>query len=228
MKRFCKIAAFCLALVMAAVIACGCGAKENYDEALAAVKAGCDKFLAVDIGNIFTYKTVKVENEIEGLIWNGSEETNVKFSKDGEDHDFFLRRYVYIGAQEPTLDSYYSFEKVGDTMVELINGVGGVAQTAPEIFTDVYLDFESSDIKSAEVKNLGKGEWEYKFVMSGEFANGFDREENGAKFDCTSVVLVYYIDVMSNLSNITKEYTYTLTYEGESQTVVEFFDIKTE
>ena len=58
MKRFCKIAAFCLVLVMAAVIACGCGAKENYDEAIAAVKTGCEKTLAKESGDIYVYKMI--------------------------------------------------------------------------------------------------------------------------------------------------------------------------
>ena len=228
MKRFCKIAAFCLAFVMITIVAVGCGNKRNFDDSVAFVKAGCDKIITADVGNIFTYKTVMAEKQIEGLIEDGSEETNVKFSRNGEDYDFLLRRYVYSGGEAAALVSQYSFEKVGETMVELVNGVGGLAESAPEIFTEVYLNFESADIESAQVKDLGKGEWEYKFLMSEKFANGFDREENGANFDCTKVVLVYYVDVMSNLSNITKEYTYTFTYEGESQTVVEFFDIKTE
>lgn len=231
MNKLHRIAAVAVALVMASTLLVGCGGRneEDIQNKISTVAKGCEKIIASESGDIFTYATLKVEKEIEGLFKNCSSETYVKYFLNGDSLDFSLSETYYTMEDEQKVaGDTYVFEKEGDLMVEFKNEVGDYAQTAPDIFEEIRIDFESADVESAAAEKLGKGVSRYTFVMTDDFANGFDREGNGDSVDCTKVVYTYDIDVMSILSKITKEYTYTLTHGGESQEMVIFVDIKTE
>lgn len=231
MNKLQRIAAFGAALVMASTLLAGCGSRNEKDiqSKISIVAEGCEKTLASESGDIATYETLKVEKEIDGVIKNSSSETYVKYFLGADGLDFSLSKSYYtMKDEQKVVGDTYTFEKEGDVMIELTNGVGAYAQSAPDIFEEIRIDFESTDVERAKAEKLGKGVSKYTFVMTDDFANSFDREENGDSLDCTKVVYTYDVDVMSILSNITKEYTYTLTHGGETQEIVIFVDIKPE
>lgn len=232
MNKLHKIAALAVALIISSTLFLGCDSakiEEQKASNISAVKVGCDKTLAKETGDISVYQMLKVEKEIDGVVKNVSEETYAKYVKTENGTDFSLTKYIYdIIDEEPVATEVHTVEKIGDQIIELKNGVGDFVDSAPDIFEEIYINFDSTEVASTALEDLGKGVNRYTFVMTDDYANSFDRGENGDSVDCTKVVFTYDVDVMSVLSKITKEYTYTLTYGGETQEMVIFVDIKTE
>lgn len=224
MNRLYRIAALGAALALASTVLVGCRNEKDISEKLSIISESCEKTVTQESGEILIYKTLKVDTDIEGVAENSSEETYIKYANNTGDPDFTINRTSTVNASEQS--SSYEFVKEGDILIELYDGVGNFAQTAPDIFEGIRLDFDVSDIESIEVTSLSKGVKEYNILMTDEYADTFDSESDGTVIDCTKVVYCYYIDSMLELSNILRETTSTLTHNGESQTMVEFIDAK--
>ncbi len=223
MNRFAKCAALGLALILSSTAIFGCQSKVDYTEKLEFLTEVSDKALNIAEGEILIVETRAVEKEIEGVAQDVKIETSVLFWGGPDNPDFELKRtesYSTTGVYNK-----YTFVKSNDQMLELFNGVGTNEVTeAPDIFEAFEIDFGTDEISELEVIDVEKLNDCYALTMTDDYVNKFDTEVDGAKFDCTSVVISYYIDSLDRLTKRTCEITYTLTVNGESQTVTTFIE----
>ena len=224
MNRFFRIVSLGAALCVGAALLVGCRDEKDISEKLELISEGCSKAISDESGEILVYKTVRFQNDVEGVLDSSIEETYVRFANNAGAPDFELTRDTTMSVSGDV--SSYQFLKEGETMIELFNGSGGYATEAPDIFEEFYVDFEAADIESVKVTVKEKGFKEYRLMMTSSYANSFDTESDGLTKDCTSVIYCYYIDNYTNLSNILREFVYTVTYDGEAQRLVEFIDAK--
>ncbi len=225
MNRFIKGAALGLALVLSSAAFFGCQSKADISEEFEFVTGVSDKALSINEGEILVNETVTAEKDIEGVVQSKDIETYITFSNGPEAPDFELQRTEVLAASSDVI-SEYTFVKSGETMLELFDGVGDYATEAPDIYESFAIDFGTDEISELEVTGAEKGNDCYMMTMTSEYADKLDAESDGAKFDCTSVVICYYIDSLDRLTKRTCEITYTLTADGESQTVTRFIDSK--
>lgn len=225
MKALLRTAALLAAFVLVCTMS-ACGRNEAaIAESLDAVKESCKVEAEAKSGEICIYKTIKLDTDIEGIAQNSSIETYIKYVNETGDPDFALTETTKIATSNNS--STRTFEKEGELMLELVDGVGNFATEAPDIFEELHANFEVQDVESSDVVATGyKGIKEYKFVMTSEYANSFDTERDGAVLDCIAVKYTYSIDGSKDIATILREYTYTITYDGQSQTLVEVVDVK--
>lgn len=224
MNRFLKTVSLIMALLIGAVLFVGCRNEKEIAEKLALVFEAFDKATTEESGEILIYKTVKLEKDIPGVLVNTSEDTFVQFRNNIDAPDFDLTRdYSESGAEKSV---QYKFSKEGELMVELVDGMGVYAEVAPDIFEEFKLSFTAADVDYIEITTKEKGFKEYKFYMTEAYINTFDSEADGLTKDCTDIAYGYYVDNYKNLSNVLREYVYTVTYNGEAQQLIEFVDAK--
>ena len=224
MNRYIKGAALGLAFILSSTIFCGCQNETNIADKLAIVTEISDKALSISEGEILIKETVTAEKDIEGVAQSMDIETYVRFTSGPEAPDFELERSQLITSTGDC--SEYNFVKSGETLLELFDGVGDYADEAPDIYETFNIDFGVDEISEFEVIDAEKGNDCYKMTMTPEYADKYDTESDGAKFDCTSVVICYYIDSVDRFTKRTCEITFTLTVDGESQTVTRFIESK--
>ena len=222
MNKFLRGACFAAALVISASTLFGC--KKDISEELSIITEVSDEALGITEGEILVNETIKVEKAIEGVVQNGNIETYVVFSNGPENPDFELQRNEYAGDSE--IAPVYTFVKSGEIMFELFDGVGEEVDTAPDIYEALRIDFDADDIKSLESSIAEKGNTCYTLTMIGDYADKYDSSADGADFDCTEVVICYYINSLGKLTKRTCEITSTLTVNGEAQTVTRFIESK--
>ncbi len=224
MNRFLKTVSLIMALLIGTVLFVGCRNEKEIAEKLELVFEASEKAITDESGEILIYKTVKLDKDIADVLVNTSEDTFVQFRNNIDEPDFDLTRdYSESGAEKST---QYKFSKEGDLMVETFDGMGAYAEVAPDIFEEFRLTFTAQDVDYIEITTKEKGFKEYKFYMGKSYVNTFDSEADDLKKDCTDIVYGYYVDNYKNLSNVLREYVYTVTYNGESQTLIEFIDAK--
>lgn len=224
MNRFLKMLSLALVLLIGVALFAGCRNEKDISEKLDLIFEACDKAIGDESGEILIHKTVKLNTDIEDILESSTEETFVQFRNNSGEPDFNLTR-DYSATNSDSV-SNYEFAKEGEVMIELFDGSGDYATEAPDIFEEFRVKFTASDVESIEITTQEKGFKEYKLYMKSSYANGFDSEADGLTKDCISVAYCYYVDNYKNLSNILREYVYTVTYEGESQELVEFIDAK--
>ncbi len=222
MNRFLRGASFAAALIISASTLFGCG--KDFSEELTLINQLSDTVMSVEAGEILINETVTLEKDITGVEESRAIETYVRFSNGPESPDFELEKNEWITATGE--NTVYTFVKSGETMFELFDGVGGYAEEAPDIYETLRIDFDAEDITDLEVSNAEKGNDCYKLTMTGDYANKFDKESDGVKFDCTNVVICYYIDSLGNFTKRTCEITTALTADGETQTMTQFIEAK--
>ena len=224
MNRFLKIVSLGMALFIGATLLVGCRDEKDITQKIELVFEASDKAISDENGEILIYKTVKLDKDIEGVLVNTSEDTFVQFRNNIDEPDFELTRdYSESGAEKST---QYQFVKEGDVMIELFDGRGDYAEVAPDIFEEFKLTFTAADVDYIEVTAKEKGFKEYKFYMTEAYINTFDSEADGLTKDCTDIAYGYYVNNYKNLSNVLREYVYTVTYNGEAQQLIEFVDAK--
>ena len=224
MNRLIKGAALGLALVLSSTAFFGCQSKADISEKFEFVTGVSDKALSVTEGEILVNETVTAQKDIEGIVQSKDIETYITFSNGPEAPDFELQRTEVLASSGDR--SEYTFVKSGETMLELFDGVGDYATEAPDIYESFAIDFGTDEISELEVTDAEKGNDCYMMTMTSEYADKLDTESDGTKLDCTSVIICYYIDSLERLTKRTCEITYTLTLDGESQTVSRFIDSK--
>ena len=224
MNRFLKMLSLALALLVGAMLLASCRNEKDISEKLDLIFEACDKAIGDESGELLIHKTVKLDADIEDVLESSTEETFVQFRNNSGDPDFNLTR-DYSSKNSANV-SNYEFAKEGDVMIELFDGSGNYVTEAPDIFEEFKVKFTASDVDEMVVTPKEKGFKEYKFYMKAAYANGFDTESDGLKKDCVGVAYCYYVDNYKNLSNILREYVYTVTYGEESQKLTEFIDAK--
>ncbi|MBQ8249710.1 MAG: hypothetical protein IJY93_07530 [Clostridia bacterium] len=224
MNRFAKCAALGLALVLSSTAIFGCQSKAEVSEKLEYVTGISNKALNISEGEILVNEKVTVEKVIEGIAQNKDIETYIVFTNGPEAPDFELQKNETLA--DTGEYSVYTFVKSGETMIELFDGVGDVAVEAPDIYEALRVDFSADEISKLEVTKAEKLNDCYKMTMVSEYADKYDTETDGVTYDCTSLVICYYIDSVERLTKRTCEITYTLTVNGESQTVTRFIESK--
>ena len=231
MNRFLRGASLAAALIVSTSMFFACGNnpngkinKKDFEEKLTFINEVSDKALNIEKGEILVNETVTLENDIESVAKNRTIETYVRFSNGPEMPDFELEKTTCLKGSEDV--ERYTFVKSGETMFELFNGVGEYAEEAPDIYEALRIDFDVDSIKNIEVLDAEKGNDCYKLTMVNEYANKFDKDSDGVKFDCTEVIISYYVDSLGHFTKRTCEITTTLIANGESQSMTQFIEAK--
>ena len=223
MSKTVRIAALGATVLLAVSAFLACGGNAQITDSYKIIKESTEKALENESGEILVYEMNTAAKDIEGYSLNTSSETYIRYTGT-ESPDFDLnatRTDIASGETEA-----YELIKDGDNVLELLNGQGEFVEDAelPDIFELFRVEYDTSDIKSVEIKYMEKGVQLYALTMSGKYADKFDTEADGVVTDCTGVVLSYYINSVKELQKVVCEYTSTVTVNGESAEVVKAID----
>lgn len=191
---------------------------EYYD----VVKASSEWAVSLESGEILVHESVTVDENIEGGYVNRSSETYVRFSGENAS-DFELKSTSSVdGAESVT----YELIKDGDRILALENGEGDFVDGAevPDIFENLRVEFEATNIKDASVEIGLKGVKSYKLTMNKEYTDSFDSETDGVLYDCTGLIYTYYVNPHGELEKAVYETTASITCGDMVQNVVTVVD----
>lgn len=218
MKKIIKIAALVCALCVFTAAFAGCGATADFSEELSLIADSVTDAVGRESGEVLIHEAVDTETDIEGIFESGYVETYVRFTK-GDKLNFSLERNTVLKSGE--IASKYELIKDGDAVYELFDGKGKEVEMTefPDFFESFNINYEAKNVKKVDSEIVGNGVTLYTLTMTAGFADGFDRDVDGVKVDCTAVEYGYYIDTHDVLQKMTVKYTYKVTQEGKTQTV---------
>ncbi len=222
MKKTIRIAAFAAALLSLAVMSAGCRNEKQISEDLSAVVSASEQLIALEAGEIMLHESVKLDNDVEGHAVNSITELYVKYvQKDNVlDYDLGVTVTRVVGGDITSYDARHENGK----FEQYLNGEEVSVDQIPEpdLFDRFRIDITAADIENIEVFTK-EGLTCYAMSMMDTYADSFDYEKDGVKYDCTQVVYNYNIDAEGVLRQVLAEKTATLTdASGASQSVVEF------
>lgn len=218
MKRFWKIAA--LALTLSAVTAglLGCRSESKMTEQINAVKSGMEKTRALESGEIMVYATFKTEHDIDDRLQTSVTESYAKFlNGDTLEYDFTETRKFTSGADMKT---YEATVENGTTVVKR-DGESLDASEAPDIFEAFAVDYVAADVDKIEVIDGGE-QTLYTVTMKSDYSAKANYSNDGIDYSCKGVRFNYYLDAAGIVRKVLSEYTYEVTCDGDTQTVVSF------
>ena len=223
MKTTLRIAAAVAALAMTAAMTAGCRNEKQITENLAAALAGSELLLAQESGEIMIYESVKLDRDVEGHAVNSVTESYVKFVvADGElEYDLGATVTRVVGGAVTTYDATCENGKFSQFLN--LAPVPESEMARPDLFDRFRITFTAADVEKVETADAGGGVTFYSMTMTDAYADSFDTETDGVKYDCERVVYNYYLDAAGILRQVLGEQTATLTdTAGESQEVVKF------
>ena len=159
----------------------------------------CENALAAAKAEIEITESVTVSEPIEGVIENESLYTYIQYEQ-GEGGAFSIK--TDDGTSEYALykSELGTFEVKDDVITEYTG-------EAPDFSEYLKLAFALEDVKTISVEWGDKGTKLYTVTMTDAYADKFDAESEGSKYDCKSVQYVYKIDSLTRLKFVDTKYT---------------------
>lgn len=212
MNKIIRISALCAALFVTGAVITGCGGSAKYDEQFAVIVKSCEKALAVVKAEIEVNENITVDEEIEGVVKNGSSYTYIQYDL-GESPAYSVK--TTDGTSEYALfkDERGTFEVKGDNLTVYTG-------EDPDFKKYIELNFAVEDIKKIEVAFGDKGTKLYTVSMKSSYADKFDADTDAGKYDCTAVQYIYKIDSLSRLKSVETKYTAKQSYSGKTVNTV--------
>jgi len=223
MKSTLRIAAAVAALAMTAAMTAGCRNEKQIEESLAAALAGSELLLTQESGEIMIYESVKLDRDVEGHAVNSVTESYTKFAVTGDELEYDLGATVtrVVGGAITSYDACYENGKFEQFLN--LEPIPESEMARPDIFDRFRIGFTAADVEKVEAAELEGGVTFYAMTMKNAYADSFDTETDGVKYDCKRVVYNFYLNADGILGQVLGEQKATLTdAEGKSQDVVKF------
>ena len=225
MIKFRKTAVLLGLVCVAAALFCGCRNDKRISEGYGAVTAGCESASARESGEIMIYETIKPEKEIGDKVLLKTTETYIKYVKtDALEYDFTESTKSLTSGD---VDLFEATRENGSLTISR-NGKAVDASEEPDIFANLKVDYAESDIDSVDKIEANDGVTVWAVKMNDAYAAKFDKTEDGMTYGCEKVAYNYYLGTDGMASTVVCEYTYKLTADGESQTLVHFIQTTVE
>ncbi len=226
MKNAMKIAAIIAALCFAATMTAGCRNEKQITNDLDIIKSASEKLVEKSAGEIMLYETFKLEEDIEGVAVSNVTQSYVKYAMNGDSREYDLTTTTTRDSDNSVSSYSANFEK--GVFTQKLDGkeISKEEHPEPDIFKPFEITVTPADVKNIDTIDQGLSGILYVVTTTKAFADSFDYDKDGVKYDCTDVKFNYYVDSRGMLNQIVSERTATITTaDKKSQKSVNFFQV---